>query len=68
MKIPRLFFAKNQKGEISMDEKTACFVEKIGGVTFIVSEYSVEDAKQNTDEFIENLIVKECLKLEEDCA
>lgn len=51
-----------------MDEKTACFVEKIGGVTFIVSEHSAEDAKQNADEFIENLIVKECLKLEEDCA
>ena len=56
------------KGGISMDEKTACFVKKIGGVTFIVSEHSAEDAKQNTDDFIESLIVKECLKLEEDCA
>ena len=51
-----------------MEEKTACFVEKIGGVTFIVTEHSADDAKQNTDDFIENLIIKECLKLEEECA
>lgn len=56
------------RGGNSMEEKTACFVEKIGGVTFIVTEHSADDAKQNTDDFIENLIIKECLKLEEECA
>lgn len=51
-----------------MEEKVACFVEKIGGVTFIVNVKPAEKAKQTTDEFIKVLITKECLTLEADCA
>ncbi|TDP53723.1 hypothetical protein [Aminicella lysinilytica] len=51
-----------------MDEKAACFVEKIGGVTFLVSVKPAEKAKQTTDEFIKALITKECLAIEADCA
>lgn len=56
------------EGGISMDEKAACFVEKIGGVTFLVSVKPAEKAKQTTDEFIKALITKECLAIEADCA
>lgn len=51
-----------------MEEKEACFVEKIGGVTFIVNIKAAEKAKQTTDEFIKGLVAKECLALEADCA
>lgn len=51
-----------------MEEKVACFVEKIGGVTFIVNVKPAEKAKQTTDEFIKAVIKKECLALEADCA
>lgn len=51
-----------------MEEKATCFVEKIGGVTFIVNVKSAEKAKLTTDEFIKALITKECLALEADCA
>ncbi len=51
-----------------MEEKADCFVEKIGGVTFIVNVMPAEKAKQTSDEFIKALIAKECLELEADCA
>lgn len=49
-----------------MEEQTACFVERIGGVTFIVNVKPAEKAKQTTDEFIKALITKECLALDAD--
>jgi len=51
-----------------VEEKIACFVEKIGGVTFIVNVRPAEKAKLTTDEFIKALITKECMALEADCA
>lgn len=51
-----------------MEEKTGCFVERIGGVTFIVNVKPAEKARQTTDEFIKALITKECLALEAECA
>ena len=51
-----------------MEEKTASFVERIGGVTFIVNVKPAEKAKQTTDEFIKALITKECLALQAACA
>ena len=51
-----------------MEEKTNCFVEKIGGVTFIVNVKPAEKAKLTTDEFIKALITEECLALDADCA
>ena len=51
-----------------MEEKTACFAEKIGGVTFIVNIMPAEKAKQTADEFIKSLIAKECMALDADCA
>lgn len=51
-----------------MKEKTFCFVEKISGITFIVNVKPAEKAKHTTDEFIKELITKECLTLEADCA
>lgn len=51
-----------------MEEKVACFIEKISGVTFIVNVKPSEKAKQTTDEFIKAVITKECMALEVDCA
>ncbi len=51
-----------------MEEKAACFVEKIGGVTFVVNVMPAEKAKQTADEFIKAVITKECLALDADCA
>lgn len=51
-----------------MEEKTAFFAEKIGGVTFFVNVKPAEKAKLTTDEFIKALITKECIALEADCA
>lgn len=51
-----------------MEEPTACFVERIAGVTFIVNIKPAQKAKQTTDDFIKALITKECLAIETDCA
>ena len=51
-----------------MEYENCCFVEKIGGVTFIVNVKPAEKAKLTTDEFVRALIIKECLALEADCA
>lgn len=51
-----------------MEEKSSCFVERIGGVTFTVNVKPAEKTKQTADEFIKALITKECLALEAECA
>ena len=51
-----------------MKENTCSFTEKICGVTFIVNAKSSDQAKQTTEEFIKDLITKESMALEEDCA
>ena len=51
-----------------MEDENCCFIEKIGGVTFIVNIKPAEKANQTTDEFIKALITKECLTLKADCA
>lgn len=51
-----------------MEENSCSFVEKIGGVIFIVNVKPAEKAKLTTDEFIKAMITKECLALEADCA
>ena len=53
------------KGGNLMEEKTCSFAEKICGVTFIVNVKPAEDAKQTTEEFIKDLIIKESMALEE---
>lgn len=54
------------KGGNSMEEKTCSFAENICGVTFIVNMKSAEDAKQTTEEFIKDLIIKESMDLKEE--
>ena len=51
-----------------MDDNSCSFVEKIGGVTFIVRAKPAEKAKQTVDEFIKAVIAKECLALKDECA
>lgn len=51
-----------------MDDNFCSFIEKIGGVTFIVRAQPAEKAKLTADEFIKAVIAKECLALEEECA
>lgn len=65
---PSVFYTQKSKGEILMEEQTACLVERIGGVTFIVNVKPAENAKQTADELIKALIAKECLALEAECA
>ena len=56
------------KGVNLMKDENCCFIEKIGGVTFIVNVKPAEKAKLTTDEFIKAVITKECMALEADCA
>ena len=56
------------KGGISMDDNSCSFIEKIGGVTFIVKAKPAEKAKLSADDFIKAVIAKECLALEDECA
>jgi len=51
-----------------MEDNLCSFVDKIGGVTFIVNVKPAEKAKLTIDEFIKSLIIKECMALEADCA
>ena len=51
-----------------MEDNSCSFVEKIGGVTFIVNVKPAEKAKLTADEFIKAMIAKECLALDADCA
>jgi len=67
MKISRLFYPK-MKGGIFVEEKTTCFVERIGGVTFIVNVHSAKDAKIHQEEFIKRLIIKESMAIKDDDA
>ena len=51
-----------------MDDNSCSFIEKIGGVTFIVKAKPAEKAKLSADDFIKAVIAKECLALEDECA
>lgn len=51
-----------------MENDSCSFVERIGGVTFIVNEKPAEKAKLTPDEFIKAVITKECMAMEADCA
>lgn len=66
--IYKIIIYPKQKGEVYTEEKEACYIAKIGGVTFIVNVKIAEKAKLTTDEFIKALITKECMALEADCA
>ena len=44
-----------------MEKKENSFTRKIGGVNFIVNIKAAEDATQEAEEFIKNLITKDIL-------
>lgn len=51
-----------------MKEKETCFVEKIGGTTFIVNALPSEGAKRTQEEVVKALIEKEAMALEVETA
>ncbi len=51
-----------------MKEKKTCFVEKIGGTTFIVNALPAENAKKTQEEVVKALIEQEAMALEADTA
>ena len=56
-------------GEVmTVKDKKTCFVEKIGGTTFIVNALSAEGAKQTQEELVKALIAKEAMSLSADSA
>ena len=53
---------------MTVKEKETCFVEKIGGTTFIVNALPSESAKRTQEEVVKALIEKEAMAMEVETA
>ncbi len=51
-----------------MEKERISFVERINGVTFIISMKSDDNAKKSVDDYLEDLITRESLDIEPECA